>query len=107
MHKLILPLAAAAALALPASAFAHDGHHGRHHHGRHNGGFTTLAFHVKAHSHGTRPATAGATKLSGVGTSFGVDSASIDGSTFTARSRPRGRRRQKTYDGAPSAARAT
>jgi hypothetical protein len=58
MRKLLLPLLAAAALAVPAGAFAWGGHH--RHDGEHLGA-----------------------KLSGIGTSFGASSATASGS-FTA-----------------------
>jgi hypothetical protein len=92
MRKLILPLAAVAALALPAGAFAHGhgyGHGPQGNNGRHNGEFAHFA--VKTHDdngnddNGTAPsAPPTAVKLSGTGTSFGVDAASVTGTTFTA-----------------------
>lgn len=79
MKKLLIPLVAVAALALPASALAWGSHHTRaHHYGRHeNGKFVRFDRNVKAGG------TSNVVKLSGTGTSFGVDSASITGSTFT------------------------
>ncbi|HKT07538.1 MAG TPA: hypothetical protein VJR24_06565 [Gemmatimonadaceae bacterium] len=65
MKKLLLPLVAAAALAVPASAFAWGGGHD-HHGGVRFGGFNAL------------------TKLSGTGTSFGASSATASGAGFTA-----------------------
>ncbi|MDE3025954.1 MAG: hypothetical protein KGI93_10335 [Acidobacteriota bacterium] len=65
MKKLLLPLVAAAALALPASAFAWGGGHDEHHGDFHIG-------------------LAGVTKLSGTGTTFGGTSATASGTGFTA-----------------------
>ena len=73
MRKLLIPLVATAALALPANALAWGGHH-RHH------PLVRLAVHADIHA----GATAGLEKLSGTGTSFGNSSASVSGSTFTA-----------------------
>lgn len=64
MKKLLLPLIVAAALALPASAFAWGGWHDTH------GDF---------HS-----GLAGVMKLSGTGTSFGATTATASGTGFTA-----------------------
>ena len=64
MKKLLLPLVAAAALALPASAFAWGGGHDTH-----------GDFHV---------GLAGIAKLSGTGTSFGGNTATATGTGFTA-----------------------
>lgn len=65
MKKLLLPLVAAAVLALPASALAWGGGHDHH------GDFHRFGF-------------AGATKLNGTGTSFGSTSAIASGTGFTA-----------------------
>ena len=65
MKKLLLPLVAAAALAVPASALAWGGGHDDHHGDFHRG-------------------LAGITKLSGTGTSFGAATAIASGTGFTA-----------------------
>ena len=76
MKKLLLPLVAVAALAVPGSAFAwgHDGGNDPDHHGAKHGLF-------RLHE-----GKGGGTfvQLSGTGTSFGAASASITGTTFTA-----------------------
>jgi hypothetical protein len=64
MKKLLLPLVSAAALAVPASALAWGGGHDTH--GEFHSGL------------------AGATKLSGTGTSFAGTSATASGTAFTA-----------------------
>lgn len=64
MKKLLLPLVAVAALALPASALAWGG--GHDHHGDFHFGFV------------------GVIKLSGTGTSFAADSATASGTGFSA-----------------------
>src|SRR5262245_34282768 len=73
MKKTLLTLIVGAALALPASAFAHDGwkHGHHHHHGNGNGN----AFFSRGHHHNTLFA-----KLSGTGTSFSGSSATASGS---------------------------
>lgn len=63
MKKLLIPLVAAAALAVPASALAWGG--GHDHHGLFRAGFM------------------GGTKLAGTGTSFGSTSATITGPNFS------------------------
>ena len=63
MKRLLIPLAAAAALAVPAGALAWGGHH---HHGTHFGFFADR--------------DAVFSKLSGTGTSFGASSATSSGS---------------------------
>ena len=97
MRKLILPLAAAAALALPASGLAWGGHH-HHHHGDRNGGVLGASISINAKS-GSDNDSQGRSEaqdnddqgqsnptfqnLSGTGTSFGNTSASITGTSFT------------------------
>jgi hypothetical protein len=82
MRKLILPLAAAAALALPTSALAWGGgdHHSRHH----SGDFARFSLDVHT---GT---IAGFEKLSGTGTSFGSTSATATGSLVKSTDHPNG-----------------
>src|SRR6266576_1239638 len=68
MKKTLIYLIVGAALALPASAFAHDGwKHGHHHHGN--------QFFGRAHHHNTL-----FTKLSGTGASFSGSTAAASGS---------------------------
>ena len=81
MRKLILPLAAAAALALPASALAWGG--GDHH--RHHGEFGAR-FSLDVHAGDN----AGLEKLSGTGTSFASNSATATGSLVQSADHPNG-----------------
>jgi hypothetical protein len=78
MRKLILPLAAAAALALPASALAWSGgdHHSRY------AGFARLGVHTGN--------VAGLEVLSGTGTSFAGDTATATGSLTKSADHPNG-----------------
>ncbi len=71
MRKILIPLVAAAALALPTSALAHGG---GHHHG-------------DGDHHG---AIAGIEKLSGTGTSFASTSATATGSLVNSVDHPNG-----------------
>jgi hypothetical protein len=71
MKKLLIPLVAAGALALPASALAWGGGHVQH------GVFKKASF--KAHVRGGMTGT----KLDGTGTSFGSTSASVTGTNFS------------------------
>ena len=80
MRKLLLPLAAAAALALPASAPAWGGDHHRHH------GDFSARFSLDVHV----GAIAGLEKLSGTGTSFASTSATASGSLVQSSDHPNG-----------------
>jgi hypothetical protein len=82
MRKLILPLAAAAALALPASALAWGGgdHHSRHH------SDANARFSLDVHT----ASPAGLEKLSGTGTSFASTSATATGSLVKSTDHPNG-----------------
>jgi hypothetical protein len=73
MRKLTMTLFAAAALALPTAAFAHNGHGGHHHNfGHHHGAALFMNF---SQHHGA----ALFTKLSGTGTSFALSSSTASG----------------------------
>jgi hypothetical protein len=80
MKKLLIPLVAAAALALPASAPAWGGHH------RHSGAFVRLAVRTDIHA----GAIAGLEKLSGTGGSFGSSPATASGSIVKSSDHPNG-----------------
>jgi hypothetical protein len=82
MKRLLIPLAAAVALALPASALAWGGgdHHSRHH----SGDFSRFSLDVHTGS------PAGFEKLSGTGTSFGSTSATATGSLVKSADHPNG-----------------
>ncbi|MBV8064211.1 MAG: hypothetical protein JOY73_01650 [Actinobacteria bacterium] len=93
MKKLLIPLVAGAALALPTSALAWGGHHGHHGDGRDDGVLASLSLSVRhgdndndqgnQGDHHSRGFGGSAMQLSGTGTSFGATSASITGTGLT------------------------
>jgi len=96
MRKLILPLAAAAALAAPTSALAWGSHHG--HHGKSHAGGVGVSFAVNAKAgsdqdnanDGHAQSNATFEKLSGTGTSFGGTTATATGSIVKSSDHPNG-----------------